>query len=440
MNAEQLRASLLLMAIEGKLVPQLNCEPPVEELFDDPEDIPFAIPEKWKWFYLNDVIQLVSGRDLDKNLISERPAEVPYITGASQIQNGEVIVNRWTNSPAVISKIGDVLLTCKGTVGKVAVNTIGNLHIARQIMAIRVGELIDVEYMKYFLILQSKSFAQSAKGLIPGIDRKTVLESVIPIPPVEEQHRIVAKLEQLLPLVEEYGKAQDRLSELNSEVGVKLRASVLNEAIQGKLVPQLDCEPIVESFSDEPEDVPFAIPAKWKWVKLQRLFTNITSGKNTTCEKRSAIGDEWGVIKTTAIQKNFFNEIENKVLPTSFQFPKVCKISKGDFLMTKAGPINRVGICCVVQDISKNLILSGHTVRLDLVSELVDPQYLVHVIHSPIIRSSFLDFMTGMADSQVNLKHGSLGNLLIPLPPLEEQRRIVDKLEEILTHLNHWNA
>ena len=139
-----------------------------------------------------------------------------------------------------------------------------------------------------------------------------------------------------------------------------------------------------------------------------------------------------GVIKTTAIQEGEFLENENKVLPKTFSFPPECKIDVGDFLMTKAGPINRVGICCIVKNIHKKLILSGHTIRLTLKKDLIDPEFLRFVMHAPAIRNRFMDFMTGMASSQVNLRHGTLGEIFIPLPPLNEQQRIVAKLNELL--------
>lgn len=212
----------------------------------------------------------------------------------------------------------------------------------------------------------------------------------------------------------------------------QLTASILQLVVEGKLVEQLKVEGVVDQVGEAPEEAPFAIPNSWRWCRLKEVFSDITSGKNPVCEKRSAEGEEWGVIKTTAIQKGKFIECENKVLPSSFVFPIDCKISCGDFLMTKAGPRNRVGICCVVKELNRKLILSGHTVRLSLSRDLINPDFLVYVIHSPKIRQMFLAFMTGMAESQVNLRHSTLGELWIPLPPLKEQGRIVAKAEEVL--------
>lgn len=195
--SERLRQLCLEKAIQGKLVPQLESEPEVTSIVELSEDPPFSIPEKWKWTCLKNVTTLISGRDLEKSQIVESPGGIPYITGASQIQDETIIVNRWTKSPAVFSELGDVLLTCKGTVGKIAINNVGRIHIARQIMAIRSSGKVDTEYLKYFLTFYSKSLASNAKSMIPGIDRKTVLKMPIPIPPLTEQHRIVEKISWL---------------------------------------------------------------------------------------------------------------------------------------------------------------------------------------------------------------------------------------------------
>ena len=156
-----LKNQLLDLAIRGKLVEQRPEEGSAEELYtqiqeekqkliaegkikkEKPlpeiknEEIPFDIPQSWKCVNLGTVIQLISGRDLTLNEISSVPQEVPYLTGASQIASNEIIVNRWTSQPSVISELNDVLISCKGTVGKIITNNVGKMHLARQIMALR---------------------------------------------------------------------------------------------------------------------------------------------------------------------------------------------------------------------------------------------------------------------------------------------------------------
>lgn len=204
---EHFRKSALQQAMQGQLVPQLDAEPEVAQLGSAPapDEVPFAIPPKWKWVRFDSVLELISGRDLTLNqLYSQNSGSLtPYLTGASQIDNGTLLINRWTDSPTVISIRGDVLLTCKGTVGKLAFNSLGELHIARQIMAIRSGEKFHPHFVMAYLQIFTDQLKSQAKGLIPGISRKDVLKLWLPLPPLEEQRRIVAKLEELFTGVEQ---------------------------------------------------------------------------------------------------------------------------------------------------------------------------------------------------------------------------------------------
>ena len=221
---EEIRNKILDLAIRGKLVEQrpeegtaeelyaqiqeekkkliaegkIKKEKPLPEITDD--EIPFEIPESWKWVYIGNIIELVSGRDLTLHDISSVPSGFPYLTGASQITPEEIIINRWTTNPAVISQLNDILLTCKGTVGKIIINNIGEIHIARQIMALRNRSVcIHNKYLKLFLEDVVSYLISKANGLIPGISREDILYLKFPLPPLAEQKRIVAKIEELLP-------------------------------------------------------------------------------------------------------------------------------------------------------------------------------------------------------------------------------------------------
>ena len=132
---------------------------------------------------------------------------------------------------------GDLLITCKGTVGAMAFNVVGDIHIARQIMAIS-SESICLNYVKVFLEASVSSLKAAANSMIPGIDRKTMLLRPIPLPPLAEQKRIVAKIEELLPLIDRYEKAWSRLESFNKSFPVDMQKSILQMAIQGKLVEQ----------------------------------------------------------------------------------------------------------------------------------------------------------------------------------------------------------
>ena len=142
---------------------------------------------------------MFSGQDLTPDRYSEIPQGIPYITGASNLDNGAVIVNRWTSSATTHATVGDLLLTVKGSgVGKMAICDIADAHIARQIMAITSIQS-DTTFIKYFIKISVDMLQRKAKSMIPGIDRETVRNLLLPLPPLEEQHRIVSKIEELLP-------------------------------------------------------------------------------------------------------------------------------------------------------------------------------------------------------------------------------------------------
>ncbi len=158
MNIKNLRKSILQYAVEGKLVQQDIHDEPASILYDKiikekenlinqgqikkekplppvtDDEIPYNIPENWKWVRLGEIIALLSGQDLKLFEINNEANGIPYITGASAIKEKKIVINRWTTKPIVISQKNDILITCKGTIGKVVINYTGDIHIARQIM------------------------------------------------------------------------------------------------------------------------------------------------------------------------------------------------------------------------------------------------------------------------------------------------------------------
>lgn len=218
-----MKASLLQAAMEGKLTEQKaedgdarglllaireekeklvkekkkKKEKPLTPITD--EEIPFDIPENWVWCRLGDCIKLLSGQDLTPDKYNASGKGTIYITGASNIENGRITVNRWTEFPRAIAHKGELLITCKGTIGEMCFLNIDKVHIARQIMSIK-EILVDIKYVHIFLLSYVNTLKGNAKSMIPGIDRKNVLNALFPLPPLPEQQRIVEKLDQLLPL------------------------------------------------------------------------------------------------------------------------------------------------------------------------------------------------------------------------------------------------
>ena len=150
---------------------------------------------------MSSIIKLQSGQDLTPDLYNSDNKGIPYITGASNIENGNIIINRWTEHGKAFAYNKNVLLTCKGTVGTIAICNIEKVHIARQIMAIDLSSTIDTDYFILVLNTLINELKSKAKSMIPGISRDDVLNSLIPLPPFEEQKRIVSRTNKLLPLL-----------------------------------------------------------------------------------------------------------------------------------------------------------------------------------------------------------------------------------------------
>ena len=243
---DRLRKSVLQMAVQGKLVPQDPADEPASVLLEcireqrrkmiaekkmkapkggesvifcgsdgrryekridakgresEPacieDEIPFETPDSWEWARLESLIVLLSGADLKPSQYNEKNEGIPYLTGASNFVDGELIENRWTIEPSRISNKGELLFTCKGTVGEMAINQFDAAHIARQIMSIAPCEYEMLPYITLFLKAMVEDIKSHAKGVIPGIERNTLLARLIPVPPLEEQDRIARKSAKL---------------------------------------------------------------------------------------------------------------------------------------------------------------------------------------------------------------------------------------------------
>ena len=240
---EALKKSILQEAVQGKLVPQDPTDEPAEALLERirvekqrlikegkvkkdkresvifrrdnshyekldgverciDNELLFEIPENWCWVRFGTAITLLSGTDFAPDEYNSAGKGIAYITGASNIVDSQILVNRWTESPRQITHAGDILLVCKGSgYGKTVICNIKQAHIARQIMAVQKCNLLDMQYIKLFLDSSFDLLKTKGQGVIPGIDRTSVLHLLFPLPPLNEQHRIVQRIEELLPLV-----------------------------------------------------------------------------------------------------------------------------------------------------------------------------------------------------------------------------------------------
>ena len=204
---ESCKSKILDLAIHGKLVPQDPSDEPAIELlkrinldFKPSDNLHYKdCPIGWQVVTLKEIVSLYSGRDLEAARCNAEHRGIPYLVGASCIDNQNISVYRWTENPEVVAKINDTLLSCKGTVGEVILNQLGDVHIARQFMAIRSKspQLILPKYIELIIKASIEGLRNSARGIIPGISREDILEMIVAIPPLSEQNRILTRISEL---------------------------------------------------------------------------------------------------------------------------------------------------------------------------------------------------------------------------------------------------
>ena len=502
MTAQQLKNSILQMAVQGKLVPQdPNDEPasvlleriraekerlikekkikreknpsvifkgadntPYEKIGDEvrslADEVPFDIPDSWEWVRLGTVIELQSGQDMTPDKYNDCGKGIPYITGASNIENGNVLINRWTEYGRAFAYCGDILLTCKGTVGTMAVLQESQVHIARQIMAIRPISELYVPYIQLVLDTLVENLKAAAKSMIPGIAREDVLQSLFPVPPVSEQKRIVQKVSELSPCLEQYAAADTKLLSLNAAFPEALKKSILQEAVQGKLVPQDPTDEPAEALLERirakkqqlikegkikkdkhesvifrrdnshyekldgmerciDDELPFEIPESWAWVRWGAIAESIQYGYNAPAKQEGRIR----MVRISDIHENTvawssvpFCDIDDSDIPTYL-------LQANDILFARTG--GTVGKSFLVSEVPCESIYAGYLIRTRY-SSLLCPQYLKYFMESPLYWQQLKSGTT--ATAQPNCNGQTLAKMLLPLPPANEQLRIVDNL------------
>ncbi|MFN4876731.1 MAG: restriction endonuclease subunit S, partial [Aphanizomenon sp.] len=247
-NIGKLRQAILQLAVMGKLVPQnANDEPAavlLERIKKEKErlikegkvrkskvlppitlgETLYKIPNNWQWTKLGQCIELVSGQHLNASEQNNHEIGIPYLTGASDFGKVYPKITRWTTQAKAVTIKNDILLSVKGTVGKSNILDLEQAGIGRQIMALR-PILINYQYLYLFCLSASEKFYSLGVGIaIPGISRDDVLQFVIPLPPLNEQKRIVTKVDKLMKLCDEL---ETKLTQTQTE-----REKIINAAVK----------------------------------------------------------------------------------------------------------------------------------------------------------------------------------------------------------------
>ena len=502
MNAQQLKNSILQMAVQGKLVPQDPNDEPASVLLErirkekeqlikegkikkeknpsyifrgadntpyekignqEPvsiaDELSFDIPESWEWVRLGSVIVLQSGQDLTPDKYNDAGKGVPYITGASNIEDGNVIINRWTEYGRAFANKGDLLITCKGTVGTMAVLNEERVHIARQIMAIRSFGELHIPYIQLVLDTLVEGLKAAAKSMIPGISREDILSSLLPVPPANEQYRIVRKMQELQPLLSAYEKSYGTLEVLNTSFPDQLKKSILQLAVQGKLVPQdPNDEPasvLLERIQAEKErlikegkikrdknesvifrrdnshyekrgktevcidnEIPFDIPETWEWMRLSS-FGIFSSGKTPSMsDPKNWVDGTIPWVSSKDMKHRVIKDSEMHI--TAFAAASMKKYPAGTLLLvSRSGILRRLLPLCIL---GVDSTINQDIKAFDLYDiSLSDWLFYAIKAYEPMILHDLVKSVTTVE----SLKFDEFSEMLIPVPPLEEQKRII---------------
>lgn len=332
----------------------------------------------------------------------------------------------------------------------------------------------------------------------PAINDADFAVLPFPLPPLAEQHRIVRKVDELMSLCDRLEAARSAREATRDQLAAAslarlnapdpetfqadarfalealpalttrpdqikaLRQTILNLAVCGKLVPQqVDDEPasswLRRTFSSEPtgrgksaksvgakppEEVKadYNLPGSWLWMELGNLVRVMDAGWSPQCENHPRSDPaHWGVLRTTAVQTLAFDCGQHKELPARFPPRPQHEARIGDILVTRAGPKNRVGISCVVDQTEPRLMISDKLIRLRLIDGL-SPRFFALTLNAGVTSSAIQDAKSGMAVMQMNISQDKLRAVPVPLPPLAEQHRIVAKVDALMATCDELEA
>ncbi len=461
MTAQDLKNSILQLAVQGKLVPQNPSDEPASELLKriraekvtachagiikkdrklpeiEETELPYDTPDTWEWLRLGQLCQLLDGVKMSG--VKYPYLEAKYLRGkieGTNIDSGKFV------------KKGTMLILVDGENSGEVFFASEDGYMGSTFKVLYIPEAVYVPYVLYFLLLKKQLFRNRKTGAaIPHLNKELFFNLLFPVPPLAEQERIVAKIEELLPLVSEYDGVEKRISALNTEFPDKLRKSILQQAVQGKLTerdpsdePAIELldriraekakliaegkikkEKIIPVISEE--DQLFDIPDTWTWTTIADTCTNIQYG---TSEK-SAPSGKVAVLRMGNLQGGKI-DYSNLVYTSNDYDIERCHLEYNDLLFNRTNSKELVGKTAIYKA-EIPAIYAGYLIRVTPI--MIDSDYLNYVMQSHFFKKYCLAVKTD-AIGQSNINAEKLKRFVFPLPPLAEQKRIVARVEEVL--------
>lgn len=269
---------------------------------------------------------------------------------------------------------------------------------------------VDVQYL--WRLLRSGTFRDLLQEYVPGgikteLKAKRFLPIPVPLPPLGEQHRIVARIEELAARIEEARELRRR--------AVKEAEVLLKSTIR-------------RFIGVEPSE---------KWTPLSTFIEKIENGWSPSCESHPAGENEWGVLKVGCVSFGSYNHNENKALPPTLEPRPSCEVHAGDFLMSRANTLELVGACAIVKNTRHKLMLSDKIFRFNFERGApINHKFLDYVLKSPALRKQIQKGSTGTSPTMKNISKEKVLNLLIPSTDMQEQMRIAFILDDLQSKLD----
>ena len=489
MTPQELRASIIQQAIQGKLVEQRPEEGTGEELFQQiqakkqalikagkikkekplPEiaedEIPFDIPEAWRWVRVASVVSILNG-DRGKNYPSKDKLShegIPFISavnldGKTVLENENLLClteeqyEKLGNGKLVQ---GDIVVCIRGSLGKHGRYPFSKGAIASSLVIMR--QFLENEVMADYLMMYLDAplfFAEIRKydngTAQPNLAAKSFEQFLVPLPPLAEQKRIVAKLEEILPLIDRYEAAWIKLEEFNKRFPGDMQKSILQLAIQGKLVEQRPEEgtgeelfqqiqaekealikagkikkekPLPEIAEDE---IPFDIPDGWKWIRVGDVFNVGTGMTPLKTESRFFQGGTIPWVTSSLTSQRYIQTAENYVTEYAMENTSLVLYPANTLLIAMYGQGKTRG------QVSQLLIDATINQACAALGNIITDKWLIAYVYYFFLFNYEVLRKKAEGTSQPNLNLSKIKEMLLPLPSLAEQKRIVAKLEEIL--------
>lgn len=399
----------------------LTQEEKLSKILIPAEKTEYHIPKNWRWIILGNLVGIKRGASPRpiKSFITSDSDGVNWIkigdsdSGKYITHIKEKITQEGANKSVFVEK-GTLLLSNSMSFGRPYIlNVDGCIHDGW--LAISPGKAFDKEFLYYALLSSEWYFERVAVGTaVRNLNSDRVAATPIPLPPLAEQHRIVSRIEGLFAKLDEAReKAQAVVDGFEDR-----KAAILHKAFTGELTAEWrDAHSIDDST--------------WRMLPIKECIGELSQGWSPKCENHpSSDYKKWAVIKTTSIQEMMFQESENKQLPDNLVPREQHLIRSGDILITRAGPRIRVGICCVVDAPRPKLLLCDKAYRFQTLDNVMNNYFFAYQMASPILKKKLDDMKSGIIESGMNLKQDEFQAIEICCPQIEEQRIVVEKLND----------